>query len=203
MVKKRVVNKKKENFLISNLRESLDYIRESSMFIWIVVGIFFFFTLLAFFVPTPDEISKKILESISELLIETSSMGHFELIGYIFFNNLKVSFFGLFLGVFLGAFPIMASLANGYLLGFVGVRAVSVEGIFVLWKLLPHGVFELPAIFISLGLGLKFGTFIFKKRKLETFKDYFFNSVRVFFFVIFPLLVVAAIIEGTLIFYLR
>ena len=34
-----------------------------------------------------------------------------------------------------------------------------------LFRLLPHGIFELPAIFISLGLGLRFGMFIFQKEK--------------------------------------
>jgi len=59
----------------------------------------------------------------------------------------------------------------------------------------------LPAIFLSFGLGIKLGTFILQKKKIESFKDYFLNSLRVFFFVILPLLIVAAIIEGVLIHY--
>jgi stage II sporulation protein M len=70
-------------------------------------------------------------------------------------------------------------------------------------NLLPHGIFELPAIFISFGMGLKFGTFLFYKEKMKKFAEFFSNSLRVFVFVILPLLVIAAIIEGSLIFLLK
>jgi len=63
----------------------------------------------------------------------------------------------------------------------------------------PHGVFELPAVFISLGLGVRFGTFMFSKNALSELKHRFIGSIKVFFFVIMPLLVLAAIIEGVLI----
>jgi stage II sporulation protein M len=73
------------------------------------------------------------------------------------------------------------------------------EGILVLWRLLPHGIFELPALFLSAGLGLRLGTFIFRKNKLKSLKNYLFESLRVFLFIIFPFLLIAAIIEGILI----
>jgi len=57
----------------------------------------------------------------------------------------------------------------------------------------------LPALFISLGLGLRIGTFIFEKDKIKTLKIYLIKSIKVFFFVIIPLLVIAAVIEGSLI----
>jgi len=44
---------------------------------------------------------------------------------------------------------------------------VQTDGFLSLWRLLPHGIFELPAVFISLGMGLKIGMFIFQKKKLE------------------------------------
>ena len=100
----------------------------------------------------------------------------------------------------LGIYPVVATIANGFILGFVASMAVSSEGFFVLWRIFPHGIFELPAIFISFGLGLKIGTFIFQKKKFESFKKYFMNSLKVFLFIIIPLLIIAAIIEGGLIF---
>jgi len=68
-----------------------------------------------------------------------------------------------------------------------------------MWRLVPHGIFELPAIFISLGIGLKFGTFIFQKNKSESFRRYLWNSLQLFVLIIMPLLIAAAIIEGALI----
>ncbi len=124
-------------------------------------------------------------------------MSQGELIKFIFLNNLQSSFYGMIFGVLLGIFPMIAAIANGYLLGFVASISVENGGFLVLWRLLPHGIFELPAVFISLGLGLKFGMFIFQKRKLESFREYFFNSLRVFFLIIIPLLIIAGIIEGS------
>ena len=106
-------------------------------------------------------------------------------------------------GFLLGIFPVIAAIANGYLLGFVALISVNNGGWFILFKLLPHGIFELPAIFISLGLGLKLGTCIFRKEILKNFNEYFINSLRVFLFIVIPLLLIAGIIEGSLIFILN
>ncbi|HLD54747.1 MAG TPA: stage II sporulation protein M [Candidatus Nanoarchaeia archaeon] len=191
--------KSKKFNLKKEFNKSLNYIKESKNFIYIVIAIFFFFAFVGFFIPTPDSISEQLLKFIQELMEKTSGMNQFELIQYIFLNNLQSSFFGLVLGVFFGVFPIITTIVNGYILGFVSIKVVSIEGIFVLWRLIPHGIFELPAVFISLGLGLKFGSFMFQKKKFDALKDYFINSLRVFFFIVFPLLVIAAIIEGSLI----
>jgi|TARA_Y100000034_G_scaffold102405_1_gene127250 stage II sporulation protein M len=192
-------NKKIFNF-IEEYKKSWNFIKESKNFIYSVIGIFFVFSLIGFFITAPAIIAEQILKFIEELLLKTQGMGHFELIKFIFFNNVQSSFFGMIFGVFLGIFPIVAVIANGYMLGFVASLVVNSEGISVLWRLFPHGIFELPAIFISLGLGLKIGTFIFQKKKLESLKKYFLNSLRVFLFIILPLLIIAAIVEGSLIY---
>ncbi len=199
--KKRNKNiKKKRNFLIENYKLSWAYIKESKDFIYIIIGIFFAFALFGFLVPPPAELEEAIMNFLKELLEQTKDFNQLQMIKFIFLNNLKSSFFGLILGVLFGIFPVISSLINGYILGFVALKTVSSEGFLVLWRLLPHGIFELPAVFISLGMGLKLGTFVFQKKKTECFGDYFWNSFRVFLFVVIPLLVIAAIIEGILIF---
>ncbi len=192
-MKKNKFNLKKE------YKDSWDYIKESRNFIYFIIGVFFVFALIGFFVPASEEITKIILEFIEKLLEQTKDMSQGELIGFIFTNNLQSSFFGLFFGIILGIFPVFAAIINGYILGFVGAISVETEGSFILLNLLPHGIFELPAIFISLGLGLKMGSFIFQKEKRKSFKKYFWNSLKVFLFVVLPLLIIAAIIEGILI----
>jgi stage II sporulation protein M len=135
-------------------------------------------------------------------LAKTQGMSSFEMVSFIFFNNLGVGFMGLIYGFVLGIFPILSIFANGYVVGYVSSSAISSSGISSLLNLLPHGIFELPAIFISFGMGIKFGTFIFYKEKMKNFTEFFANSLRVFIFVVLPLLVVAAIIEGILISFL-
>lgn len=194
------MKRKKRGFsLKGEYKESWNYIKKSRKFIYAIAVIFAIFALIGFFVPFPASVIEKILEFIQETLGKTEGMNQFELTKFIFFNNLQSSFLGMILGFVLGIFPIFVAVANGLLLGFVASISVSQDGIFVLWRLLPHGIFELLAVFISLGLGLKLGTFIFQKNKSESFRNYFWNSLRVFFFIVLPLLILAAIIEGSLI----
>ena len=100
------------------------------------------------------------------------------------------------MGVFIGLFPITSAVVNGYLIGFIANHAVAEKGVLVLWRLLPHGIFELPAVFISMGLGLKIGIGLLKE---ENLKKNFVNALRVFVFVVLPLLIIAGIIEGVLV----
>jgi len=220
-------------------QSSLDYLKKSKQFIWIAVGIFFFFFLLGLLVPAPETIQQQIFDLIRELTEKVKDLSGIELIFYIFFNNLSASLFGLVFGVFFGVFSIISSVSNGYVLGFVSALSISAEGVGSLWKILPHGIFELPAIFISLGLGLSLGfpfvyryfkyyfnknnglavifgilfllpaviitSWIDKKLRDYQFRDFkyrFNHALSVFFFVVVPLLIIAAIIEGLLISFL-
>ena len=199
-MKKRKINRK--SFFVKNYSQSWNFIKESKNFIYTIVLIFFITSLFGFFLPLPEQVTENILKLIQELLEKTKGMSQLELIAFIFLNNIQSSFFGIIFGILLGIFPIIAAIANGFVLGFVASLSVSSEGFFVLWRILPHGLFELPAIFISFGLGLKIGTFIFQEKKFESFKNYLHNALRVFLFIIIPLLITAAIIEGTLVFFL-
>jgi stage II sporulation protein M len=193
------MKKKVKKFSLKNeYKKCFDYLKDSKRFIFSIVAIFLIFTLLGFFLPASDSLAQQILKFIEELVLKTEGMSQGELIKFILLNNVQSSFFGMIFGVFLGIFSIIATISNGYLLGFVASMIVKSEGFLILWRLLPHGIFELPAIFISLGLGVKFGTFIFQKNKIKSFKEYFSNSLRVFLLIIIPLLIVAAIIEGSL-----
>lgn len=189
-----------KNFFKENYRESWSYIKESRNYIYSIIAVFFIFILIGFFLPAPDSIVQEILKFIEELLEKTQNMSQSELAKFIFFNNVQSSFFGMIFGVLFGIFPLISAIVNGYLLGFVASLSVEYGGFLSLWRLFPHGIFEMPSVFISLGLGLKFGTFIFQKNKAESFRKYLWNSLRVFLFVVIPLLTIAAIIEGILIF---
>ncbi len=201
----------KENFsLIDEYKKSYDFLRASKDFIYISIIVFFIFTVLGFFFEELiNSVFKSlfganlhtiILQQIEELLLRTEGMSQTQLTGFIFVNNVQSSFFSIIFGIFFGAFPILSAIINGYFLGFVGILSVKIEGFWVLWRVLPHGIFELPAIFISFGLGLKFGTLFFTKQRKGFFLDFLKNSFRVFLLVIVPLLIVAALIEGALIF---
>lgn len=194
--------KEKKGFWKKNYSLSWSYIKESKKFIWIAVILFaiaiaFGFLNHALF----GDYIRKLLEAI---LRQTEGLNAWQMILFIFENNIKNAFMGLIVGAALGVFPLFALLLNGYVIGYVGYFAVQTNGWIALLDLLPHGIFELPALIIALGLGVKFGGSIFAGRgKLrKEFLRRLDRSLRVFIFIILPLLVIAAIIEGLLIAYL-
>ena len=190
---------KKKGFFKDNYSKSWQFIKDSKNFIYAIIAVFFGLALIGFIFPVPDSIATEIMKMLEEILKKTEGLSQFELIRFIFFNNIQSSFFGLILGIFLGIFPMIFAAFNGYVLGFVADKAVEAGGVGVLWKLLPHGIFELPAIFISLGMGFRFGIFVLKNSKLESFKLHVYDLITVFVFIVIPLLILAAIIEGSLI----
>lgn len=69
--------------------------------------------------------------------------------------------------------------------------------------MLPHGVFEIPALIISVAYGLWVGvTFArrIRQRRLAGFGDQVIHAIRMFFKVALPLFILAAVIETFLIF---
>lgn len=190
--------KRDKNSLKNSFIDSWKYLKSSRKFIYAIIVIFVASALVGFIFPIPEVILQKILELIQEILAKTEGLSFLGLFSFIFINNLEVSLIGMVAGILLGVFPIITSIGNGYLLGFVAKINAHEEGILSLWKILPHGIFELPAIFISLGLGLRLGLIIFKKKQ-GTFRDNFLSSLKTFFFIVVPLLIVAALIESALI----
>lgn len=198
-MKKTKKNKQRKPALQNSYMESFRYIKETKNFIYLTIGIFCLFVLAGFFLPVPLGLEQTITSFIERLLSETEGFSQSQMISYIFFNNFQSSFMGVALGTLFGVFPMISALANGYILGFVASRITEGNGPLILWRILPHGIFELPALFISLGMGARLGTFIFKKNKAETFRYNLLNSIKTFFLVVVPLLIIAAIIEGSLI----
>ncbi len=188
-------------FLEREYKICFDYIKESKNYIYFAIGLFFLFALIGFFVPLPEALGNQVLNYFKNLLAQTQGLSWSGLIVFLFDNNSLAGFTGLFFGFLFGLFPLFSTIANGFILGFVSSVSVSKEGILSLWKLFPHGIFELPAILISFGLGLKFSTFILEKKKWEKFKEFLIKSISVYIFIVLPLLVIAAIIEGTLIYF--
>jgi len=94
---------------------------------------------------------------------------------------------------------LISCMLNGSILGYVMRITFENYGTAEFWRILPHGIFELPAIFISMALGLKTGMFVFSDNKMSELKCRTYNSMIVFLKMVLPLLIIAAIIEGTLI----
>ncbi|HDN81460.1 MAG TPA: stage II sporulation protein M [Methanomicrobia archaeon] len=123
---------------------------------------------------------------------------------FIFLNNLLVALISVFLGAILGLFPIFIALMNGFVVGIVAGKVLESNGIgYLLVGLVPHGIFEIPAILIAIGLGLKFGYLIIstiisillgKSTKDNEFK-LFIRELKPAFKIILILLCIGAFVE--------
>lgn len=188
----------KFNFWKKNYLACWDFAKECKWFFAVGLGIFCLTFLVGFI--HPFFFREEIVEMLRKLMVMLDGKSTFYLVGYIFFNNLKASFFAFVLGIGLGVVPAFTCVVNGYLVGFVTRHSVQAEGIWVIWKILPHGVFELPAVMFSIGMGLRLGSQVLtvrsgKKEVGRVFRE----GLRFFVFVVLPLLVLAAVIEGVLI----
>lgn len=114
-------------------------------------------------------------------------------------NNLSVAFAAFAAGALAGLGTIYMMLFNGLLIGVIGTACYRAGMSAALWSFVaPHGVLELPAIFIAGGAGLLLARGIVAPGVLSR-RDALAESgaaaIRLLLGV-FPLLVVAGLIEG-------
>ena len=209
--KKRKVRKEKEaksklasrqaargGFFRRNYSLSWKYIKESKNYIWISVALLVI--ALAFGFLNHALFGDYIKNLLAGVVKQTEGLNAGQMILFLFGNNVKSSLIGFTAGVAFGIFPIFTLLFNGYVIGFVSYFAAKETGYLTLLSLLPHGIFEIPALLLSLSLGIKFGGWIFAGKNMQ--KEFIYRlkeGLRVFVFVVVPLLIIAAIIEGLLI----
>jgi stage II sporulation protein M len=190
---------KKEISLKQLYVESFQFIKKTRKTIFICLGIFILMALVGFFISPPKEIELQIMEQLRQIGARFQGLSCSETIWAIFSNNVYVSFLSVITGIAFGIVPVFIAMSNGYVIGFVANKVVTKEGLLVLLKLLPHGIFEIPAIMISIGLGIRLGQ-IWKNK--ESAKTTWKKITLAFILIVVPLLIIAAIIEGLLIFYL-
>jgi uncharacterized membrane protein SpoIIM required for sporulation len=113
----------------------------------------------------------------------------------IFLNNAFTCFLNILTGPLIGIFPLFSTVINGGLLGWLAHE----EGLFVFLAIVPHGMFELPAYFLSVAIGLKLAREVLKPKVERQLRIKLVESLRVYLRLIVPLLIIAALIESGLI----
>jgi len=118
---------------------------------------------------------------------------------FIFLKNVSALLFSFIFSPILCLLPVLALVLNGSLLSFISVIVVQEESLgFILAGLLPHGIFEIPALIIGEAAALSFGAMVIialisrkrRNRLLPNLKQ----NLR-YLLLAFALLVPAAIIE--------
>ena len=182
-----------ENTQIKTLNiETVKVLREARQFIYLSIGIFLAGVFIGMASPVGFE---RLLDPLMKLAEHLRGRSALIIILTIFIQNSASAFLAVWLGTIMGIVPFFGALINGILLGVVIVFAVQTDPMAIL-RLIPHGIFEIPAIFMSWGLGLWRGEWLFRRDKNQTYRERARKAYHVFFTFIIPLLIIAAVIEG-------
>lgn len=114
-----------------------------------------------------EAIAQSMLKQVKELADQIQSSGGSAAVTFwtIFFNNTITSITMMGLGLFFAILPVVGLLSNGILLGFI-MQKIAAAGINPLLMfavgILPHGIFELPAVIFAAAIGIRYGTLTVK-----------------------------------------
>lgn len=196
---KRGKRERQKNAFAKGFSDSILYLKKNKVFFLIATLIFVGAIIfgasnaLSFISPELGKIAnEQVMNSLQEILRETRGMGAGELIGFIITNNVKAAFFSSVFGIFFSVFPIIMIVVNGYLIGYIVHLTFLAGEAGQLWKLFPHGVFEIPAILIGIGIGIKLGAYPFYVK--EKVKGIFSLILSVFIFIILSTIGIALIV---------
>ncbi len=160
---------------------------------------FLFLFSLAMGYALGGEMSGSSLQDLLGTFPDISNMGIPELFGYVVANNALKSLLFMVGGLLGGILPLFFVIFNGFFIGWVAYSLGSTMGLgFVAAGLVPHGIFEIPAIILAMSMGMHLGYALLNRlrgqgdlwREARLALGLFVNRVL-------PLLVLAAVIEVT------
>lgn len=143
---------------------------------WIVIAIALFGIGIAFGLADPLNLASLLSDELTYL----GELGGimvpftFTMFIFIFLKNVVTLLFSFAFGPIFCIVPVATLLLNGWIVGLVTTVVTEQESLgFVLAGLLPHGIIELPALFIGEAAALSFGIMaiiaLFKKEKRGLF----------------------------------
>jgi len=168
---------------------------------WILVAILLFGIGIIVGLATPATISSLFSDKLVGVEELSGILAPFKVstVILIFIKNVIVLLFSFALSPIFCLVPILTLAVNGWLLALVSSVVVEEKSLgFVLAGLLPHGIIELPALFIGEAAALSFGVAamvaLFKKERRELLLPSLRQNLK-YLWLALALLLPAAIIE--------
>lgn len=194
-------------FLKVQYRQSIDFLRgplqiylKNTVIAFFVIWVIFFAVCLF----RPDVLSMLIeyIQSVVENANISDGEGNFSALR-ILMNNLRASgpsiIYGFIPFLYLPALPIgMNAAVLGALAAYYQVSGTSM--LLFAAGILPHGIFEIPALLIAFACGLylchEMTALILGRQEAANFTTIVFPIVRTYLTIVAPLLIVASVIEA-------
>ena len=168
---------------------------------WIFVAVGLFAIGMAIGLAIPTTLADFLAEDLAALEELAAILGPFQISTalFIFFKNVSALVISFIFSPFLCLTPILALTANGLVLSFISTLVIQEESLgLLLAGLLPHGIFELPALIMGEAAALSFGATamvaLISKEKRSRLKPNLKQNLRYLVFA-FILLLPAAVIE--------
>ena len=164
-------------------------------YIYVVCFLFLLSSFIGVLTPYQyqQEIAKKLLTYFSPI----KSTTQLQVFIKIFLHNYISTLLTLLIGLFFGIGPIIFLFINGFVLGNLIAFASTKVSIFKIGlAIVPHGIFEVPAVIIATSYGLWWGVKNYRKfRYKDSFKDNFALPMKKYINVVIPLLLIGAFVE--------
>ncbi len=169
--------------------------------IWIIVAVLLFGTGILLGLNTPPDIASLLLDDfgvlkeLSGIIVPYSFLTFF----IIFVKNVSALMLSFLFSPLLCLTPVLTLTANGWLIALISASVAQEESLgLVLAGLLPHGIFELPALIMGQAAALSSGTLLilalFKRGNRNQLLPGLRLNIR-YFVMALGLLLPAAIIE--------
>jgi stage II sporulation protein M len=151
----------------------------------------------------PPSVRKEVADLFQSIVEPFMDISGGEIFFLILLNNTFATLMTLLGGVLFGVLPVVSASVNGFVMGVLLYLAAEQEGLRVaLFSLLPHGIFEIPAVLIAASYGLWLGAAAlrrFRGKEDVPLGSQVRYALTMYFRIVFPLLVIAAAIETALI----
>ncbi|HWH76529.1 MAG TPA: stage II sporulation protein M [Candidatus Binatus sp.] len=146
------------------------------------------------------QLTESFEESLNTFITGFRGLPKTKLAAAIFLNNSIKTLIVIVFGALVGVIPAVFLVVNGAALGAVMALSAHSRGLWVsLLSVAPHGVLELPAVFLGTAIGLMIGKGvlqrIFSKSEI-TLRAELGRAFRFFTLIIVPILFIAAIVEA-------
>ena len=170
---------------------------------WVFIAIFLFGIGLILGLATPASVADLLFEdttTIEEFADFLAPLPQSSIFLFIFIKNVSALLISFALSPIFCLTPVVALTFNGWLIGLVSTMVIQEESLgYLLTGLLPHGIFELPALIMGEAVAFSFGTAVmlalFSKERRKLLLPNLRRNLK-YLMVVLALLLPAAIIEA-------
>jgi stage II sporulation protein M len=172
------------DILANHYRQIWSDLNEVRKYIFAAILIFAAGNVLAILIP---RLGEGVISAFLEYFKTFENKNVLELVVAVFLRNAFSAFFAILFGFLFGLVPVFGAFFNG-----IAVGAMLHLNPLNFFKIIPHGLFELPAIFIAWGLGIWCAGGLFHSPPISFRVK---RSLNIYLSIIVPLLIIAAIVE--------